>query len=69
MMVYQSEVIIMKMLSFDGTRPISDLDSSVNGGQWSTHTTNIITDTNQTLSNKTIYKIKLNSNVEIWTFS
>ena len=52
---------------FDGTRPISDLaDSSVNGGQWSTHTTNIITDTNQTLSNKTIYKIKLNSNVEIW---
>ena len=54
-------------VTFDGTRPISDLaDSSVNGGQWSTHTTNIITDTNQTLSNKTIYKIKLNSNVEIW---
>ena len=52
---------------FDGTRAIGDLaDSSVNGGQWSTHTTDIITDTNQTLSSKTIYKIKLNSNVEIW---
>ena len=30
-----------------------------------THTSDIITDTNQTLSSKTIYKIKLNSNVEV----
>ena len=51
---------------FDGTKQsVIFSDSSVNGGQWSTHTTDIITDTNQTLSSKTIYKIKLNSNVEI----
>ena len=56
-------------VTFDGTKPISDLvDSSVNGGNWQTHTTDIVTDTNQTLSNKTIYKIKLNSDVEIATF-
>ena len=54
-------------VTFDGTKPISDLaDSSVNGGNWQTHTSDIVTDTNQTLSNKTIYKIKLNSDVEIW---
>jgi len=54
-------------VTFDGTRPISDLaDSSVNGGEWQTHTTDIVTDTNQTLSNKTIYKIKLNSTAEVW---
>ena len=30
-------------VTFDGTRPISDLaDSSVNGGQWSTHTLSLI---------------------------
>ena len=52
---------------FDGTRPISDLaDSSVNGGEWATYSTDIVTDTNQTITNKTIYRIKLNSNVEIW---
>jgi hypothetical protein len=54
-------------VTFDGTKPISDLaDSSVNGGNWQTHTTNIVTDTNQTLSSKTIYKIKLNSDAEVW---
>ena len=54
-------------VTFDGTRPISDLrDTSVNGGNWQTHTIDIVTDTNQTLSSKTIYKIKLNSDVEIW---
>ena len=54
-------------VTFDGTKPISDLvDSSVNGGNWQTHTTDIVTDTNQTLSSKTIYKIKLNSDAEVW---
>ena len=54
-------------VTFDGTKPISDLrDTSVNGGNWQTHTADIVTDTNQTLSSKTIYKIKLNSDVEIW---
>ena len=52
---------------FDGTRPISDLtDVSVNSGNWQTHTANIVTDANVTISDKTIYKVKLNSNVEIW---
>ena len=52
---------------FDGTRPISDLtDVSVNSGNWQTHTANIVTDANVTINNKTIYKVKLNSNVEIW---
>ena len=56
-------------VTFDGTRPISDLrDTSVNGGNWQTHTVDIVTDTNQTLSSKTIYKIKLNSDVEICNF-
>jgi len=54
-------------VTFDGTKPISDLrDTSVNGGNWQTHTSDIITDTNQTLSSKTIYKIKLNSDAEVW---
>ena len=52
---------------FDGTRPIDDLkDVSVNSGNWQTHTANIVTDANVTINNKTIYKVKLNSNVEIW---
>ena len=52
---------------FDGTRPISDLtDTSVNGGNWQTHTANIVNDANETINNKTIYKVKLNSSVEIW---
>ena len=52
---------------FDGTRPISDLtDTTVNGGNWQTHTANIVTDNNTTISNKTIYKVKLQSDVEIW---
>ena len=54
-------------VTFDGTRPISDLaDPSVNGGEWQTHTTDIVTDTNQVISGKTIYKIKLNSTAEVW---
>ena len=52
---------------FDGTRPISDLtDTSVNGGNWQTHTANIVNDANEIINNKTIYKVKLNSSVEIW---
>ena len=52
---------------FDGTRPIDDLkDVTVNSGNWQTHTANIVTDANVTINNKTIYKVKLNSNVEIW---
>ena len=54
-------------VTFDGTRAIYDLaDTSVNNGNWQTHTANIVTDANVTISNKTIYKVKLNSNVEIW---
>ena len=54
-------------VTFDGTTAIYDLaDTTVNNGNWQTHTTTIVTDTNQTISNKTIYKIKLNSNVKIW---
>ena len=54
-------------VTFDGTREIYDLaDTNVNNGNWQTHTTTIVTDTNQTISNKTIYKIKLQSDVEIW---
>ncbi len=52
---------------FDGTRPISALtDTAVNGGNWQTHTANIVTDANVIINNKTIYKVKLQSNVEIW---
>ena len=54
-------------VTFDGTREIYDLaDTNVNNGNWQTHTTTIVTDNNTTISNKTIYKIKLQSNVEIW---
>ena len=54
-------------VTFDGTKPISDLaDSTVNGGEWQTHTLDIVTDINQTISNKTIYKIKLDSSAEVW---
>ena len=54
-------------VTFDGTRAIYDLaDTSVNNGNWQTHTANIVTDANVTINNKTIYKVKLNSNVEIW---
>ena len=54
-------------VTFDGTTAIYDLaDTTVNNGNWQTHTTTIVTDTNQTINNKTIYKIKLNSNVKIW---
>ena len=54
-------------VTFDGTRAIYDLaDTSVNNGNWQTHTTTIVTDTNQTITNKTIYKIKLKSDAEIW---
>ena len=54
-------------VTFDGTKPISDLaDSTVNGGEWQTHTLDVVTDTNQTISNKTIYKIKLDSSAEVW---
>jgi hypothetical protein len=53
-------------VTFDGTKPISDLvDTSVNGGEWQTHSTTIVTDANQTVS-KTIYKIKLNSTAAVW---
>ena len=53
-------------VTFDGTKPISDLaDTSVNGGNWQTHSTTIVTDANQTVS-KTIYKIKLNSTAAVW---
>ena len=53
-------------VTFDGTRPISDLaDTSINNGNWQTHSTTIVTDANQTI-NKTIYKIKLNSTAEVW---
>ena len=52
-------------VTFDGTKPISDLaDTSVNGGEWQTHSTTIVTDANQTIS-KTIYKIKLNSTAAV----
>ena len=52
---------------FDGTRPISALtDTAVNGGNWQTHTANVVTDANVIINNKTIYKVKLQSNVEIW---
>ena len=54
-------------VTFDGTTAIYDLaDTSVNNGNWQTHTANIVTDANVTINNKTIYKVKLNSNVEIW---
>ena len=54
-------------VTFDGTKPLTDLtDSTVNGGNWQTHTADIVTDINQTISGKTIYKVKLKSNVEIW---
>ena len=52
---------------FDGTRPISDLtDTSVNSGNWQSYTANIVTDANSVVNNKTLYKVKLQSDVEIW---
>ena len=54
-------------VTFDGTKPLTNLtDTTVNGGNWQTHTADIVTDINQTISGKTIYKVKLKSNVEIW---
>jgi len=59
---YNGEKVI-----FDGTKPISDLtDTAVNSGNWQTHTTDIVTDSNQVVNNKVIYKVKLKSDVEIW---
>ena len=43
---------------FDGTRPISDLtDTSVNGGNWQTHTANIVTDANVIINNLSLIHI------------
>ena len=54
-------------VTFDGTRPIDDLkDTNVNSGNWEAYTTDIVTDTNQTISDKTLYRIKLRDDVEIW---
>ena len=54
-------------VTFDGTRPIEDLkDINVNGGNWETYTTDVVTDNNQTINNKTLYRIKLRNDVEIW---
>ena len=52
---------------FDGTRSIEDLrDINVNGGNWETYTTDVVTDENSTISGKTLYRIKLRNDVEIW---
>ena len=54
-------------VTFDGTRPIEDLkDTNVNSGNWEAYTTTIVTDTNQTINNKTLHRIKLRDDVEIW---
>ena len=52
---------------FDGTKSIDELkDVFVNGGNWVTYTTDVVTDNNQTINNKTLYRIKLRNDVEIW---
>ena len=52
---------------FDGTKSIDELkDIFVNGGNWVTYTTDVVTDNNQTINNKTLYRIKLRNDVEIW---
>ena len=52
---------------FDGTRSIDDLkDITVNGGNWEEWSTDIVTDANQTINDKTLYRIKLRDDVEIW---
>ena len=52
---------------FDGTRSLYDLkDDSTNDGNWEEYETTIVTDDNQTINNKKIYRIKLNQDVEIW---
>ena len=54
-------------VTFDGTTAIYDLaDTEVNNGNWQTHTATIVTDNGTTISDKTIYKIKLNATVKIW---
>ena len=54
-------------VTFDGTRSIEDLkDTNVNSGNWEAYTTTIVTDTNQTINNKTLHRIKLRDDVEIW---
>ena len=52
---------------FDGTKSIDELkDIFVNGGNWVTYTTDVVTDNNQTINDKTLYRIKLRNDVEIW---
>ena len=59
---YNNENVVL-----DGTRPIGNLvDTNVNNGQWETFTTDIVTDANQTVNNKTLYRIKLHSSSEVW---
>ena len=54
-------------VTFDGTRSIEDLrDINVNSGNWETYTTDVVTDDNSTIAGKTLHRIKLRSDVEIW---
>ena len=53
-------------VTFDGTRSIEELRDANWEGGWTPYTTNVVTDENQTINDKTLYRIKLRDDVEIW---